>query len=402
MRNRLASGLTACLFLIQSLPFGAMASNGSTGINSQPVQVLTAENFDDRPSLVMSNGDKANPVLTETQIIENIDPSQIGEIARELAEKTGQQVVISTDNPAVIKDVVIDFDNQKIKKPKFLVYGDKFKEKVSDFVDKTETSLKENKIGLVITVVTTGLDTIYWMHAGDLSGSQLYMLIAYNWIINLKFGIDPDSWTDMTKSIDERITSAFKKFGMSNKKINSENMAMTRRYLSNMGLYFGVYASRYGIINLDHLGQSLQTTEFWAPLLIITAAASFTSFGWGEFLNRIDKSTHPIAKETMRLFSYFRQTFMGFAAPSSALMNGSNPWPWAALMGHGVLGLLAFKHRPQIANLIEKSPFMKWADKAARAKRLQQMERPQVLDFTRNALADLVPRQLNQCTMVFN
>jgi hypothetical protein len=401
MRNRLVSGLMACLFLIQSMPFSALASKGSTD---------SIENYAERPSLVTSNGNPSNPVLTETQVLENVDPSQIGEMARALAEKTGQQVIISTDNSTVIQDVIIDFDDQNIKntkyqnikKPKFLVYGDKFKAKAADFADKAETSIKENKIGLVITVVTTGLDTIYWLHAGDLSGSQLYMLIAYNWIINLKFGIDPDSWTDMTKSIDERITSAFKKFGMSNKKINSESMAMTRRYLSNMGLYFGVYATRYGIINLDHLGQSLQTTEFWAPLLIITAAASFTSFGWGEFLNRINKSTHPIAKETMRLFSYFRQTFMGFAAPSAALMNGSNPWPWAALMGHGVLGLLAFKHRPQIANLIEKSSFMKWADKAAREKRLQQIHRPQVLDFTRNALRDAAPRHLNQCTMVFN
>ncbi len=182
----------------------------------------------------------------------------------------------------------------------------------------------------------------------------------------------------MTEKVDDKISVAFEKFGIKKKSLHGNSgSSLARRYLSNMSLYFAVNATRFGILNLDHLGESLHSANFWVPLLTVTGAASFTSFGWGEFSNRIKESKHPLAKRTVHIFSYLRQTFMGFAAPSSGLINGHSPGPWAAVVGHGVLGFIAFKFRPQITHLIEKNDFVTWVKEKWR------------------------PQAVNSCTAVF-
>lgn len=355
--------LVACLFLIQPDAFAAEPDI------SPEVARLSAETqkaLAEQPALVQSIPTGKEEIVVQTQIFEKIDPKDIGTLVEIYSKQTGKEPIVSTDSPEVVDAVAKNFEKserkgRKVKKPSFLMFGEKAKNYVSNTISETKESIAKNKVGLAITVAMTSYDTVLWFQATDLDMNQKVTMTMFNWLVNLKFGIDPDAWSNATEAIDNKFMAILEKTGLAKQTGNlNGRSAFLRRYFANFGMYFALQSTRFSILNYDHLLSSMQSAHFWVPIATIAAAGSFTSFGWGEFSMKIKESQHPIAKKTVKIFAYLRQFFMGAAAPSSSLINGNSLTPWAIVVGHGVAGLAAFYQKRKIVNWLEGSIFTSW------------------------------------------
>ncbi|MEN0060259.1 MAG: hypothetical protein AAGB31_15580 [Bdellovibrio sp.] len=337
----------AAVFAMLLSVFSAFA--GEKPLPFNPGQIQSVNEM----SIEMEGG----PVrLSETHL--EVSASQVGEIVAAIpAEKS---VLISTDSEAVVSET---FNNKalnqaKITKVQFIPLGDLDKKiKNETFFNKLKTyksnivrSAKEDRIGLVILSINTAYDSYIWLHATEYSPEVRAAQIIFTTALSVAFSIDKDAWARTAGHIKDRIYKAF------NIATDSFWMDLTGRFASNLALGLAVQSLRVSILAVDKVVALPDLIGLAGSSVLLSLGFTFSGFGWTEFANKINSTTHPRAKFIARRMSEIRSLLMGHLAPSGKLLQADTYGyaPWIALSVHGIIGVVTFWKGGPIMDWLER------------------------------------------------
>ena len=183
-----------------------------------------AEDLDSKsrevPSLVMNidGGAQGNSQFSYTEI--PLDhPAQLSEVLQR-EETRNADVLLSTDTPEIYQAVAETI--QKTEKSsermfRFMPIGKlaSAKEKLAagwaNYKKNVAETVKYDKLGLSIVVITTSYDSFIWIHSAGLDVYQKSAMVMMNVVFAAAFALDRDMWTKMTVPLRHRIMKTLDK-----------------------------------------------------------------------------------------------------------------------------------------------------------------------------------------------
>ncbi len=334
--------------------------------------VAAAEDLDskakDAATLVMDiNGPQGKSQFSYTEVpIEH--PSQISEILQR-EETRNADILLSTDTPEIYEAVAETI--QKTEKSsdrmfRFMPTGklassrEKLASGWADYKHNVSQSLKYDKLGLSIVIITTSFDSFIWINSGSMDVYQKSAMVMMNVIFAAAFALDRDMWTKMTVPLRHRIMKTLDKlsnrvFNVTETPATYARKVLASQFLANLTFSVGFQVLRGSIMSFHDLATNMMSAPFWATSLKIAAITTLASFAWGELLAAADAEKNPVAKNTLKRLSDVRNIVMSqLASMGMVLQPGVYGYsPIVAIVASGAIGLLA---------LIKSNKVIQWLE----------------------------------------
>lgn len=356
MRKMILS-LILSFTLISQLAWGQAAPN----LGFDPV--APAPNAS--PSFVLV--DPRNEAAVASTQIEDATPQDVSRILDQLPQDRKPSLIISTDSAEVIQESLEwSKKHPKAEAPRFMLFGSILKDnpvtKVARSLGAFSRSMVEaarrDTIGLMVTVVTTGIDSYIWIHSQSVSIEQKTAMILMNLMLAATFGLDKDLWSRMTRPVEARLVFVLEKFRLINAKeslMSAQRIAT--RLIVNTGFSIALQLARMSVYSIDSIAHAATTAHFWLTPITLGALLTFSNFGWGEQMVDINEEKAPTAKFFSRRWMEIRNVAMAAMAPSSKLLQPDvyGITPLIILAGHGVAGFLAMLGGKRIVRWVERS-----------------------------------------------
>lgn len=337
-----------------------------------PRAVAAAEDLDSKAkeahSLVMDiNGPQGKSQFSYTEVpIEH--PSQISEILQR-EETRNSDILLSTDTPEIYEAVAETI--QKTEKSsdrmfRFMPTGklassrEKLASGWADYKHNVTHSVKYDKLGLSIVIITTSFDSFIWINSGSMDVYQKSAMVMMNVIFAAAFALDRDMWTKMTVPLRHRIMKTLDK--LSNRVFNVTETSATyarkvlaSQFLANLTFSVGFQVLRGSIMSFHDLATNMMSAPFWTTSLKVAVITTLASFAWAELLAAADAEKNPVAKNALKRLSDVRNIVMSqLASMGMVLQPGVYGYsPIVAIVASGAIGLLA---------LIKSNKVIQWLE----------------------------------------
>jgi len=334
--------------------------------------VAAAEDLDakskDAASLVMNiNGPQGNTQFSYTEVpLEH--PSQLGEVLQR-EETRNADILLSTDTPEIYNSVAETI--QKTEKSsdrmfRFIPIGKlaSSREKIAsgwaDYKHNVSSTLKFDKLGLSIVIITTSFDSFIWIHSASMDVYQKSAMVMMNVVFAAAFALDRDMWTKMTVPLRHRIMKTLDK--LSNKATNAQDSAtlyarkvLASQFLANLAFSVGFQVLRGSIMSFHDLATHMMSAPFWATSLKVALITTLASFAWSELLAAANAEKYPVAKNALKRISDVRNIVMSqLASMGMVLQPGVYGYsPIVAIVTSGAIGLLALVKSNKVIQWLE-------------------------------------------------
>jgi hypothetical protein len=271
-----------------------------------------------------------------------------------------RDLLISTDSEDVAGMVIAKESKTKTRKglTRLLPVGalgqnfnnSKTVKRIIDYKNHLVTSVKNDKIGLVIVLINTAYDSFVWIHATEHSPEVRAAQIIFTTLNAIVFSLDKDSWARTSGRIRNKM---FKALDLTR---NSMWVNIAGRFTSNLLLGLSIQTMRVGILAFDKVVTMPEVMHLAGGAVLLSVGFTFSSFAWSEFSKDINRNTHPAAKFMVRRFSEIRSVIMGHLAPSGKLLQYDTYGnaPWIALAVSGTIGLVTFLNGDKMSEWAEK------------------------------------------------
>lgn len=238
----------------------------------------------------------------------------------------------------------------------FLVFNDSLSRFGKKSVSYLKNSYQNDKIGFVIAVYTTAVETVMWIHVAPLSTLAISANVAFTIATALYFKINKDKWTQVT----DRIKTPIKRF-FNDVDSKSVRKNLVYDYLANLGLSAALNFVRIPLMSMNQiLDEGLSLGLFKMPVLM-SLAGTASQFTWSEHQGSINQKEFPIANFVFRRSAELRSVILVTFASSAALLNplsfGIMPWVTLGIVGAG--GLITYLKGPEINEWVEQSPIFR-------------------------------------------
>lgn len=331
-----------------------------------------AEDLDSKsrevPSLVMNiDGTQGNSQFSYTEIPLS-DPAQLGEVlSRE--ETRHADILLSTDTPEVyqaVAETIGKTEKSSERMFRFMPIGklasarEKLAAGWANYKKNVAETVKYDKLGLSIVVITTSYDSFIWIHSAGLDVYQKSAMVMMNVVFAAAFALDRDMWTKMTVPLRHRIMKTLDK--LSNKITGgAESEAIYARkvlasqFLANLTFSLGFQVLRASIMSFHDLSTTVMTSQFWGTSLKVAAITTLASFAWSELMAAANAEKHPVAKNALKRLADVRNIVMSqLASMGMVLQPGVYGYsPIIAIVTSGSIGLLA---------LIKSNKVIRWLE----------------------------------------
>lgn len=345
----------------------------------------------DAASLIMNiPGVQGNSQFSYTEI--PIDhPSQLTEVLQR-EETRNADVLLSTDTPEVFESVaeaVQKTEKSSDRMFRFLPIGKmaSVKEKLAsgwaDYKTNVANTVKYDKLGLSIVIITTSYDSFIWIHSASLDVYQKSAMVMMNVIFAAAFALDRDMWTKMTVPLRHRIMKTLDK--LSNKTSNAQEQnaelqkntvdlktakmveehkaalyarkVLASQFLANLTFSVGFQILRGSIMSFHDLAANVMTSGFWATSIKIAAITTLATFAWSELTAAADVEKNPVAKNALKRIADVRNIVMSrLASMGMVLQPGAyGISPIVAIVTSGAIGLLALVKSNEVIQWLENN-----------------------------------------------
>lgn len=321
------------------------------------------------PSLVINiDGPQGNSQFSYTEVpLET--PAQLGEIlSRE--ETRDADILLSTDTPEVyqaVAQVVQKTEKNSERMFRFMPIGKlaSGREKISagwaTYKKNVSETLKYDKIGLSVLIITTSVDSFVWIHSAGFDVYQKSAMVMMNIVFAAAFGLDRDMWPKMTVPLRHRIMKTLDKLSRKFSGGNAESETLYARkvlasqFLSNLTFSVGFNILRTSIMSFHDLATNVMASPFWTMSLKVGAITTLASFAWGELMAAADSQKYPVAKNALKRLSDVRNIVLSqLASLGMVLQPGVYGYsPIVAIVTSGTIGLLALIKSNRVIQWLE-------------------------------------------------
>lgn len=321
------------------------------------------------PMMLMSD-QKRNLEVGVT--MEEGDASMMTKALEAVPVNSQAQIIVTTDSEEVVAETIAWANRTRPKKaPQFLFAGQILKQDpLNKFLGATKRykewahhKIQRDPINFYFSVITFGMETIYWITADSGSIGQKGASILFGGFILGTLGLDKDLWTNsLSRPIEGRIMKGLEKFKLVTGKegINSPTRIATR-FFSNLSVSLALQTIRMGVFSFDNLLTTVTTGHFWLNSILLGTTMTFSTMGWSEMLAGIDQDKYPMTKNTLRRFAEIRGLLLNALAPSAhVLQPGTYGYqPLFFLLVNGTVGLAAMLGADKIKNWYEN---LEWVE----------------------------------------
>lgn len=268
------------------------------------------------------------------------------------------QIVVSSNEAAVYQ--IVEAETQDV--PVLLLNKEEAREpnqesekqppqqgKLANYRDFLNTSIRADKTGAIVTLITTGVDVFVWLHTGFnpvvQAGQALFSVTQM-----MIYGFNKAIWTRTTQRVADWVVAHSKWEKMKTKKVHTSLMAITDFLMGAaiLSVRMGIIVAggdtallMKGIPDYSVIDVAIKSGS---TAFIMAAAFSISSFGWGLFIEHMDRSTNAKAQYIARRWHEIRNVIMSYLSPSAKLMSPSEYGflPWISVAVNGTLGLSTF------------------------------------------------------------
>lgn len=337
-------------------------------------RTVAAEDLDakskDSKTLVMDmKGPQGHTQFSYTEIpIEH--PSQIGEVLQR-EETRKSDILLSTDTPEIYESVaqaVQQTEKSSDRMFRFMPIGklasarEKMAAGWAEYKKNVSNSIKFDKLGLSIVIITTSFDSFIWIHSGSMDVYQKSAMVMMNIVFAAAFGLDRDMWAKMTVPLRHRIMKTLDK--LSNKMATGPQAAaiyarkvLASQFLANLTFSVGFQILRGSIMSFHDLATNVMTSQFWATSLKVAVITTLASFAWGELLAAANVEKYPVAKNALKRLADVRNIVMSqLASMGMVLQPGTYGYsPIVAIVTSGAIGLFALMKSNKVIQWLENN-----------------------------------------------
>ncbi len=314
--------------------------------------------------IIQGNSADNEPIQYSIKHIKNANSSDVAQLVSEIENVSDKNLVVSTNNLNVLKDIFTKPALFNHFKTKVLPYGEALKKSYQEVVvDKVKAgakyivdSAKNDKIGIAIVTVTTAYDSFLWIHAESLSVEQKTLQVILNIILAGTFSINKDMWSKTTRPLENKISSFLNKYGRFNIQKNVKSAgALSSKFLASLTIGLGIQTMKMSIISMDQMYSSLSSVHFWGSTLSLAALLTASSFTWSELISDIDLKKNPLAKFTVQRMIELRSILLGTFASSAVLLQPGvyGYTSWVVIVSSAAVGFMAYLNTNRITNWIE-------------------------------------------------
>lgn len=364
------------MVFVQTVSAVAVSRNVYDPVAAAPVSTHDLDNLSEKsPSLIMNLGGATNDTQFSYKEIPLENPSQLNEFLQN-KETLKSDVLLSTDNAETFTAVATAIQqNEKIsdRKFRFIPIGKlaSTKEEVAsgwaDYKANVASTIKYDKLGLSIVIITTSFDSFIWIHSASMDVYQKSAMVMMNVVFAAAFALDRDMWTKMTVPLRHKIIDAIDK--ISGKSLNSgllNDSEAARRviaasFVANLSYSVGFQFLRQSVISMHDLTTSLTGMHFWVVSFQIAAITTLASFAWSELLAAASAEKNPVAKNALKRLTDVRNIVMSqLASMGMVLQPGVYGYsPIIAIAVSGSIGLLALVRSNKVISWLEQNSLSK-------------------------------------------
>lgn len=359
------------------------------------------------PQLIMNLGDLAPGVQISYTEIPSGDPSEVIEILKN-EKNIKSDVLLSTDSVQTYSAVTeallaeenlnptrqVTVKDSEAREFRFIPIGrlasadEKIARGWADYKYNASQTLKYDKLGLSIVVITTAYDSFIWIHSASLDVYQKSAMVMLNIIFASVFALDRDMWSKMTKPLRHQIVSTIDKVSNKikfNQNFNESDPAVSmKKIVAGQFMASLIYASgfqllRQSVISFHDLSGAVMSSSFWTMSLQIAGITTLASFAWGELLAAADAEKNPIAKSNLKRLIDARNIIMSQVASMGMVLQPSiyGSSPIVAIVVSAGLGLTALMQSHRVIEWLERN-------KISQAIYRQQLRLEQLVNSTAN------------------
>lgn len=332
-------------------------------------QALAGDPLEDRlknePALSIGTQNKTQ--ITATEIASGVS---VTEAANLLASRNLDQIdmLITTDSEVVTRGafemMLRDAKNKIDRQIRVITLGPlanakndltgrykKFKENALD-------TLKNDKVGVTILLVTTGIDSFLWYHAAATTQNNYASMIVLNVVLAATFGLDRDLWVDMTRPLRHRIIATFDKLTDYSSAKFDKSKEIAAKFAANLAFGIAFQTFRATFLSSDKFTALVTSSQFWKTSLVIGTLMTITHFAWAELF---DEARSPVARLVLKRFTDFRYVVLSQVASLSMLFNSEiyGNRPAYAVLIHASAGLFALIYSDEVIRFLETNKYTK-------------------------------------------
>ena len=323
------------------------------------------------PTLIMNLGGANNDTQFSYKEIPLQDPSQLNDFLQN-KETFASDVLLSTDNAETYTAVATAIQqNEKVseRKFRFIPIGklasaqEKLASGWANYKQNVANTVKFDKLGLSIVVITTSFDSFIWIHSASMDVYQKSAMVMMNVVFAAAFALDRDMWTKMTVPLRHKIINAFDKLSgksLGSGALNSSEAArrvIASQFLANLTYSVGFQFLRQSIMSMHDITNTMSSMHFWGMSLQVAAITTLASFAWGELLAAADAEKNPVAKNALKRLSDVRNIVMSqLASMGMVLQPGTYGYsPIVAIVASGAIGLFALVKSNKVISWLEQN-----------------------------------------------
>lgn len=326
------------------------------------------------PTLVMNLGGARNDTQFSYKEVPLSDPSQLNDFLQS-KETLASDVLLSTDNAetfTAVATAIQENEKNSDRKFRFIPIGKLASTKESlasgwaNYKENVSNTVKFDKLGLSIVVITTSFDSFIWIHSASMDVYQKSAMVMMNIVFAAAFALDRDMWNKMTVPLRHKIIHAFDK--LSGKSLGSGSLTSSEaarrviasQFLANLTYSVGFQFLRQSIISMNDISNTMSSMHFWTMSLQVAAITTLASFAWGELSAAANAEKNPVAKNALKRISDVRNIVMSqLASMGMVLQPGTYGYsPIVAIVTSGAIGLFALVKSNKVIAWLEQNKLM--------------------------------------------
>jgi hypothetical protein len=319
------------------------------------------------PTLIMNLPEMA-PGAGATQFsyteVQVQNPQQLADFLQK-EETIKSDVLLSTDSVETYNAIAGAIQNSESRSDRmfrFIPVG-KLQAGWNSYKKNVADSVKYDKLGLSIVMITTAFDSFIWIHSASLDIYQKSAMVIMNVLFTAAFALDRDMWTKMTVPLRHKIIKTLDKLAAPFSRLDAGDATsgvkriIAAQFLANLTYSWGFQVLRGSIMSVHDLSLAMSGHEFWTKALVIAGITTIATFAWSELSAAADAEKNPVAKNALKRLSDVRNIVMSQLASMGMVLQphiyGASPI--AAIVTSGVLGLAALAKSNTIIAWLEKN-----------------------------------------------
>lgn len=308
-------------------------------------------------------------------------PAQLGEFL-ERQETRKADVILSTDTPEIyeaVAEVMHKTESRSDRQFRFMPIGklastrEKLAASWADYTKNVKETVKYDKLGLSIAIITTTTDSLVWIHSGSLDVYQKSAMVMLNVIFTAAFALDPDMWTKMITPLNHRFMKTIDKLsrkisGHLETEAGYARRVLASQFLSNLTFSVGFQFLRSSIISFHELATTVMSSSFWMTSIKVAMITTAASFAWSELMGAVDAEKNPVAKNALKRIGNVRNLIMSQLASMGMVLQPEKYGysPIVAIVVSGSIGLIALLKSSSVIRYLERS---RWTNVLFRTQR---------------------------------